>query len=141
MFLKSKSQVAGRYWGPFSEESEVIFYDGELVQGVLDKAQFGAKGNGLVHSVFELYGPRTAGLLLSALGRLFTRYLQSAAFTCRMDDLILTKDGDKSRRDLLSAGEDLGLLTAARYVNMDQVNLASMKFKNGISPKMIDNNI
>jgi DNA-directed RNA polymerase I subunit RPA1 len=57
--------------------------------GTVDKAQYGASGYGMVHSVYELYGPETAGILLTCLGRLFTRYLQMIGFTCRMDDLII----------------------------------------------------
>jgi RNA polymerase Rpb1, domain 3 len=48
----------------------VIIREGELLQGVLDKAAFGATECGLVHCVHELYGPEAAGSLLTALGRL-----------------------------------------------------------------------
>lgn len=82
--------------------------DGELLCGVLDKSQFGATDYGLVHSVYELYGAEVAGKLLSILSRLFTKYLQHRAFTCRMDDLTLTKDGDARRRDILLENKNLG---------------------------------
>jgi DNA-directed RNA polymerase I subunit RPA1 len=49
---------------------------GELICGVLDKNQFGATAYGLVHASQELYGPDVAGNLLTALGRLFTCFLQ-----------------------------------------------------------------
>jgi hypothetical protein len=48
----------------------VIIREGELLQGILDKAAFGATECGLVHCVHELYGPESAGSLLTALGRL-----------------------------------------------------------------------
>jgi RNA polymerase Rpb1, domain 3 len=51
-------------------EQQVIIREGELLQGVLDKAAFGATECGLVHCVHELYGPESAGSLLTALGRL-----------------------------------------------------------------------
>jgi len=44
------------------------------VCGVVDKAQFGDYG--MVHTVQEFYGSNTAGVLLSALSRLFTNFLQ-----------------------------------------------------------------
>jgi DNA-directed RNA polymerase I subunit RPA1 len=117
--IVSKSQTPGRYWGKAAmEEAEVIVLNGELVQGVLDKAQFGAKAYGLVHSFYELYGPAMAGKLLSALGRLFTKFLQSRAFTCRMDDLRLTEQGDAWRRDLLHNGRAFGFNTAQDYVGL-----------------------
>ena len=82
--------------------------DGELLCGVLDKSQFGATDYGLVHSVYELYGPEIAGKLLSILSRLFTKYLQHRAFTCRMDDLILTKEGNAKRKEILLRNKNLG---------------------------------
>lgn len=82
--------------------------DGELLCGVLDKAAFGATDYGLVHSVYELYGAEIAGRLLGILSRLFTKFLQHRAFTCRMDDLILTREGDAKRTDLLAQGKNLG---------------------------------
>ncbi|KDQ64322.1 hypothetical protein JAAARDRAFT_187666 [Jaapia argillacea MUCL 33604] len=108
LHLEAKSKVPGRLWGENSEEDVVIFMDGELLCGVLDKSAFGATDYGLVHSVYELYGADIAGKLLGILSRLFTKFLQHRAFTCRMDDLALTPDGDKWRSDLLNAGHNLG---------------------------------
>lgn len=82
--------------------------DGELLCGVLDKAAFGATDYGLVHSVYELYGADVAGILLGVLSRLFTKFLQHRAFTCRMDDLALTPQGNSSRKKLLEDGSNLG---------------------------------
>lgn len=82
--------------------------DGELLCGVLDKAAFGASDYGLVHSVYELYGADIAGKLLGILSRLFTKFLQYRAFTCRMDDLILTPEGDHKRKELLEKGKNWG---------------------------------
>ncbi|KAG8708120.1 hypothetical protein FRC09_001428 [Ceratobasidium sp. 395] len=106
--LTSKGKVGNEHWGPHSKEETVIFFDGELLCGVLDKSQFGASSYGLVHSVYELYGPETAGRLLSILSRLFTKFLQHRAFTCRMDDLALTPEGDARRAKILRDAESFG---------------------------------
>nr|ACN85301.1 putative RNA polymerase A(I) large subunit [Oryza coarctata] len=60
--------------------SELVLYvhDNELIKGMIDKAQFGKYG--IVHTVHELYGPETAGVLLSAFSRLFTIVLQIRGF-------------------------------------------------------------
>ena len=91
--LDSKTQTPSRSWSVMqavdTEEGDVVIRDGELLTGILDKKQFGAKAYGLVHACFEVYGPDTAGQLLSSLGRLFTRFVQYHGFTCRMDDLIV----------------------------------------------------
>lgn len=82
--------------------------DGELLYGVLDKSSFGATEYGLVHSVYELYGATIAGKLLGILSRLFTKFLQHRAFTCRMDDLTLTPEGNTTRRELFQKNQNLG---------------------------------
>lgn len=56
------------------DEDKLLIYRNDLVRGVVDKAQFGDYG--MVHTVQELYGSNTAGILLSALSRLFTSFLQ-----------------------------------------------------------------
>ncbi|KAJ2636980.1 hypothetical protein GGF44_003022, partial [Coemansia sp. RSA 1694] len=87
--LVSKDKVGKKYWGRTAEEEErVLLLDGELLVGILDKSQLGATSYGLVHSVYEVYSPTHAGRLLSALGRLFVRYLQEIGFSCRMEDLL-----------------------------------------------------
>jgi DNA-directed RNA polymerase I subunit RPA1 len=94
MNLDSKSQVPSKSWSVMqkvgTEEGDVIFRDGQLLTGVLDKKQFGAKAKGMVHAVYEIYGAETAGKLLTALGRLFTKYVQMVGFSCRMEDLVLS---------------------------------------------------
>ncbi|BFZ63239.1 hypothetical protein YB2330_004359 [Saitoella coloradoensis] len=116
--LRAKAKVAGKFWSPKSEEGVVIFHDGYLCQGVLDKAAFGASAYGLVHSVYEIYGATIAGKLLSVLGRLFTKYTQSRGFTCRMDDLRLNPEGDRWRNDLKKAGANFGTDAAREYVGL-----------------------
>lgn len=106
--LNAKTKIPGNLWGGDSKEDKVIIMDGELLCGVLDKAAFGASEYGLVHSVYELYGAGIAGKLLGILSRLFTKFLQHRAFTCRMDDLVLTPDGDRQRKELFLAAQNLG---------------------------------
>lgn len=119
--LTSKTKVPAKYWGPGSEEGNVIFVDGELLCGILDKSQFGASAFGLVHSVHEIYGAPSAGRLLTIFGRLFTKYVQLRGFSCRMDDLMLTPTGDKWRTDLLQNGSAFGLEAASEYVGLKDV--------------------
>jgi DNA-directed RNA polymerase beta' subunit len=106
--LNAKAKVPGAAWGKGSSEDQVIFMNGELLCGTLDKSAFGASDFGLVHSVYELYGADVAGRLLGILSRLFTKFLQLRAFTCRMDDLALTDEGNAKRAELLRKGENLG---------------------------------
>lgn len=121
--LTSKSQVPADRWGSNSEEGVVLFVDGEFITGILDKSQLGPSGGGLVHAVHEVYGPTVAGKLLSVLGRLLTKFLHMRAFTCGMDDLRLTSQGEKQRRQKLKEARQIGLDVATKYVMLQDQQL------------------
>jgi DNA-directed RNA polymerase I subunit RPA1 len=122
--LTSKSQTSASRWGENSEEGTVYFKGGEFVTGILDKAQIGPSGAGFIHSIHEVYGPTVAGKTLSVLGRLLTKFLHMRAFTCGMDDLRLTPQGEKLRKEKLLAADSLGLDVAAKYVTLGDQNTA-----------------
>ncbi|TIB69160.1 hypothetical protein E3P77_00623 [Wallemia ichthyophaga] len=117
--LESESKVKAEYlpaWG--SNENKVVILDGVVCSGIIDSSQFGTSSYGLVHSVFELYGSDIAGKLLSILSRLFTKYLQHRGFTCRMDDLILTDDGNKDRDNILQSTKGYGFEAAIDSIGL-----------------------
>lgn len=118
--LLSKNKVKNEYWGKGSKENEVLFRNGELLCGILDKSQYGASEYGIVHSLHEVYGPSVAGKSLSVLGRLFTNYIQNTAFTCGMDDLRLTEEGNQWRSEILLTSVDVGRLAAAEVTNLEK---------------------
>ena len=117
--LNSKSSTPGDRWGEGNEEGNVIFNDGELLCGILDKKQIGPSAGGLIDSVYEIYGHTIAGRLIGILGRLFTRFLNMRAFTCGIDDLRLTREGDRVRKEKLSQTADIGREVALKYVTLD----------------------
>jgi DNA-directed RNA polymerase beta' subunit len=95
--MTSRSQTNKNLWGLNSEEQDVIVRDGELLCGILDKSQIGPTGGGLVNGVYEAYGHTVAGRILSVIGRLLTKMLHMRAFSCGVEDLILT-DSSRGRR-------------------------------------------
>ena len=117
--LLGKSQTAADRWGDKSEEGTVVFHAGELLCGILDKAHLGPSGGGFIHSIYETYGHTVAGKLLSILGRLLTKLLHMRAFSCGIEDLVLTEKGDEARRERLKEAETIGLEVAAKYVTLD----------------------
>ena len=117
--LLGKSQTSDDRWGEGSEENIVIIKSGELLCGILDKAHLGPSGGGFIHAVYEAYGHTIAGKLLSILGRLLTRLLNMRAFSCGMEDLLLTEAGEKTRRRELQAANTIGLEVAAKYVTLE----------------------
>ncbi|RSL54873.1 hypothetical protein CEP53_007294 [Fusarium sp. AF-6] len=118
--MRAETQIKASQWGKDSEEGVVLFQDGEFITGILDKSQIGPSSGGVVHAVHEIYGPAIAGKLLSSLGRLLTRYLNVRAFSCGMDDLRLTPEGEKARREALIPANTVGLNVASSYVSLEQ---------------------
>ncbi|ROT34942.1 DNA-directed RNA polymerase I subunit RPA1 [Sodiomyces alkalinus F11] len=119
VWMSGKTQVPADRWGEHSEEGAVLFQNGQFIHGILDKAHLGPSSGGFIHSIHEVYGPAIAGKLLSALGRLLTRFLNMRAFTCGMDDLRLTPEGEQTRREVLKQAADIGLEVAAKYVSLE----------------------
>lgn len=119
LVLVGKSQTPKDRWGPHSEEGTVFFKGGEFITGILDKAQIGPSAGGFIHSLHEVYGHTVAGKALSILGRLLTKFLHMRAFSCGMEDLRLTPEGEKIRKEKLLAAQTLGLEVAAKYVTLD----------------------
>lgn len=117
--MEGKTQLKAQQWGKNSEEGQVLFQDGEFITGILDKAHIGQSSGGMVHAVHEIYGASVAGKLLSCLGRLLTRYLNMRAFSCGMDDLRLTKQGEAARLDALKEVNRAGLKIASNYVSLE----------------------
>ena len=125
--LQRKSQIQAERWGEDSEEGSVIFQDGELLCGMLDKAHLGPTSGGFIHSIYEAYGPIIAGRLLGVLGRLLTRLLHMRAFSCGIEDLVFTRFGDATRREKLRDVDLIGVQVAAKYVTLDEGTKANDK--------------
>lgn len=119
LFMSGETSLRADQWAPKSEEGIVLIQNGELLTGILDKSHIGPSSGGLIHSIHEIYGPAIAGKLLSSLGRLLTRYLNMRAFSCGMDDLKLTPEGEAARRKELEAADQVGLKVASQYVSIE----------------------
>ena len=117
--LIGKSQTSADRWGEKSEEGTVIFRDGELLCGILDKAHLGPSAGGFIHAIHEAWGHTIAGKLLSVMGRLLTKLLHMRAFSCGMEDIVLTPSGDLARKVKLEEAETIGHEVAAKYVTLD----------------------
>jgi DNA-directed RNA polymerase I subunit RPA1 len=122
LWLNSSAKLKSRSWGEDSEEGQVQFRDGEFISGILDKSQLGPSDGGFIHAVHEIYGPSVAGKLLSSMGRLLTRYLNMTAFTCGMDDLRMTPEGERNRKEVIRSAAHIGLEVAAKYVSLGDRN-------------------
>ncbi|KAF2272221.1 DNA-directed RNA polymeras-like protein I subunit [Westerdykella ornata] len=128
--MTSRCQTSSKLWGPNSEEGDVIIKDGEFLCGILDKSQIGPAGGGLVNGVYETFGHTVAGRVLSIMGRLLTKLLHMRAFSCGVEDLILTEEGEQARLRELKEAEKVGFEVASKYVTLDSQKI------NGNSPEL-----
>jgi DNA-directed RNA polymerase I subunit RPA1 len=113
-------KIKGSMYGQHVEEGRLVVRGNDLLTGVLDKNHVGPSAHGLVHAVFESHGPRKAGLLLTILGRLFTNFMRNfRAFTCGVEDLVVTDGGNRARRTFLESAPLRSLDAAARFTEMN----------------------
>ncbi|KAF8571179.1 hypothetical protein P879_02394 [Paragonimus westermani] len=98
---------------------DVIVCDGYLASGMLDKSQIGSSSGGLVHCVYETYGPRTAAHLLNGISLLANRLLKFTAFTMSIKDMLLSADANHDRRRRFANLRDLGLCAFADAFELD----------------------
>ncbi|KAI0518577.1 hypothetical protein F5B22DRAFT_644885 [Xylaria bambusicola] len=118
LWMTGRTSIKQDPWGKFKEEGDVLFNDGEFITGILDKSQLGPSAGGFIHSIHEIWGPESAARLLSCMGRLLTRFLNMRAFTCGMDDLLLTPEGEKKRKEVLQDAGSIGLEVSAKHVSL-----------------------
>lgn len=116
--LTAKCAVPEEMWGKGSNEGVLIIRGNQLLTGSLGKNQFGAKPHGLVHSVYELYGPSFSASLLTVIGRLLTHWLQFVGFTCGMDDTQLNAQTDAERTAIRARNDKSGLRAAGVFLNI-----------------------
>lgn len=125
--LTSNSRTPAKLLKGHPEESQVVVLNGQVMTGIMDKSQFGSSAFGITHAVFELYGPDCAGQLLTAMGRLFTRYDQYFGFTCRMDDILLTDSANAKRRSLIESSQDVGRQVAVEFCKVQNGDRSGLK--------------
>lgn len=128
-------------------ESQVLFRHGELLCGIMDKSNFGATKNGLIHICYELYGGDIHLKLLTAIARLCTNFLQShMGFTLDIEDILVRPKSDSKRKKLIQNSSSIGLKAVSTAFNVDNdLDVIEEKLriahtsKNDILMKQLDN--
>jgi DNA-directed RNA polymerase beta' subunit len=125
--VTTKAKLASSVWcaqgfkpvKDMPSDDKVVVCQSEMCTGVLDKSSLGNASFGLIHCVYELYGPQTAASLLSAFGRLLTAMLQRSAISCGLADLVLTPDADAARVARIRQTYHEGARAAARFAGVE----------------------
>nr|XP_039269358.1 DNA-directed RNA polymerase I subunit RPA1-like [Styela clava] len=104
-------------------ESEVVIRESQLLCGVLDKNHYGASEYGLVHAMYELYGCKISGELLTCLARLFTAFLQQyRGFSLGVEDILVTAPADSGRKKVIKKTLNSGQSDLAAAVGLSDEN-------------------
>ncbi|QQP32529.1 DNA-directed RNA polymerase subunit, partial [Caligus rogercresseyi] len=110
---KPRIWATRRVKGPSSKkgclmcESEVIFRQGELLCGVMDKNQYGAT----MYSSYTLFMSSMVERALVSFSRrlvIFTNFLHTEGFTLGVSDILVRCDANKSRSEIMSELKDIG---------------------------------
>lgn len=80
------------YEADSSDYNKVVIHEGEFLQGVLDKGIFNKSGKGIVHTVYNDYGPKETVDLLDGLQSMIETYLIMKGFSVGISDLIADED-------------------------------------------------
>ena len=83
-------------------ESNVIFNNGELMCGLMDKNSIGAAKSSIVHVCHTLYGDQCSSRIISSLSHMLTYSVQIRGFTLGIEDILLQKHITKKRHKLLA---------------------------------------
>uniref|UniRef100_A0A1A9URE7 DNA-directed RNA polymerase subunit n=1 Tax=Glossina austeni TaxID=7395 RepID=A0A1A9URE7_GLOAU len=148
--LESVAKINSRHWkskisgktlmpGDLMSESEVIIRNGELLIGVFDKQQYGATSFGLIHCMFEvcyyinvdlpgllnmylqLYGGKISTMVLTALAKLLTTFLQREGFSLGVKDILVTNEADNLRREIVQETRSIGNKALAKALDLKDV--------------------
>lgn len=124
--VEGKAKIPAKAWLKGGEteaimnEGNVVIRDGELLCGILDKANYGPTQFGLVHVCYELYGGAVSSLVLSAFARLFTHYLQIfSGFTLGIEDILVTDKADRKRKRIMKKAKMQGEGVAVKALGLE----------------------
>ena len=103
-------------------EGNITLKNGKLVKGILDKDAFGKSSKGIIHVIYNDFGPERAGEFINSVQNIITKYNLFSGFSTGPSDLIADaktyasienelRDGKKKVADILSD------VHAGRFVN------------------------
>jgi DNA-directed RNA polymerase II subunit RPB1 len=79
-----------------NKEQIVIIKNGEVVQGVFDKDTYQARTVGIVHSIYNEYGPEDTKIFFDNTQKLICNWLVLNGFSVGISDLIVDENTNKS---------------------------------------------
>ena len=91
--------------------NHVIIKNGQIIQGRFDKKILNAGSKGIIHMIFNDYGPKRCQQFLDDIQNIITRYLVITGFSVGISDLIADKKtNDKISKTIVQKKKDVSKL-------------------------------
>ena len=76
----------------WKKQNKIVIKDGKMVDGILDKSLLGTKSGGLVHVIYNDYGPDATKYFLDSLQAIITNWLLTDGFSVGISDLMTDRE-------------------------------------------------
>ena len=76
----------------WQKQNKIVIKNGEMVDGILDKSLLGTKSGGLVHVIYNDYGPDATKYFLDSLQAIITNWLLTDGFSVGISDLMTDRE-------------------------------------------------
>ena len=96
MYLKPEDIKEGATMPETNEANMVKIHEGDFLQGIVDKSIFNTAGKGILHTIYNDYGPKAAVELLDGLQNMMETYLIMKGFSVGVSDLIADEETKKA---------------------------------------------
>lgn len=103
MYLKPEDIKEGATMPETNEANMVKIHEGDFLQGIVDKSIFNTAGKGILHTIYNDYGPKAAVELLDGLQNMMETYLIMKGFSVGVSDLIADEETHKAMQKAIMA--------------------------------------
>jgi len=86
-------------------QGKIDLKDGKLTRGVLDKDAFGKSSRGIIHVIYNDFGPERAGEFINAVQNIVTKYNLFSGFSTGPSDLIADSETYERIEEILKEGK------------------------------------
>ena len=103
-------------------KESITLENGQLVDGILNKSAFGSTSKGLVHVVYNDFGPERCGQLINDIQAIITQYNLYTGFSVGVSDLIanaetMTFVNEKIREGREAVAQILSNVHSGKFIN------------------------
>lgn len=86
---------------PLKYQNRIKIIRGKIESGVFDKSLLGNKEQGIIHVIFNEYGPKAAKEFLDNIMALITNWMLMSGFSVGISDLVINKEAQDKITDII----------------------------------------